>query len=97
MKEAIIGMTTTKRPISAISISIFYPREHVPWPELLAELRRQNRAGEEQIHALLMVKIMALGTFVSCSLVIFFSPSNKRNDSKVGGAFMVAKNCRKSD
>ena len=58
---------------------------------LLAELRRQNRAGEEQIHALLMVKIMALGTFVSCSLVIFFSPSNKRNDSKVGGAFMVAK------
>ena len=42
-----------------------------------------------------MVKIMALGTFVSCSLVIFFSPSNKRNDSKVGGAFMVAKNRRK--
>ncbi len=37
---------------------------------------------------LLMVKMEALGTFVSCSLVIFFSPSKRRNDSKVGGAFM---------
>ena len=36
-----------------------------------------------------MVKTAALGTFVSCSLVIFFSPSKSKNDSKVGGAFMV--------
>jgi len=39
---------------------------------------------------LLMVKMEALGTLVSCSLVIFFSPSKSKNDSNVGGAFMVA-------
>ena len=38
---------------------------------------------------MLMVKMEALGTFVSCSLVIFFSPSNSRNDSNVGGAFIL--------
>merc|ERR1719230_2395668 len=39
--------------------------------------------------SLLMVNMEALGTLVSCSLLIFFSPSNKRNDSKVGGAFIL--------
>ena len=39
--------------------------------------------------SLLMVKMEALGTFVSCSLVIFFSPSKSRNDSNVGGAFIL--------
>ena len=38
---------------------------------------------------LLMVKMDALGTLVSCSLVIFFSPSKSKNDSNVGGAFIV--------
>ncbi len=38
---------------------------------------------------LLMVKIEAFGTLVSCSFVIFFSPSKSKNDSKVGGAFIV--------
>ena len=28
-------------------------------------------------------------TLLSCSRVIFFSPSNSRNDSKVGGAFIA--------
>ena len=41
--------------------------------------------------SLLMVKMEAFGTLVSCSLVIFFSPSNRRNDSKVGGAFILQK------
>ena len=36
-----------------------------------------------------MVKMEALGTLVSCSLVIFFSPSKSKNDSNVGGAFIV--------
>ena len=36
-----------------------------------------------------MVKMDALGTLVSCSLVIFFSPSKSKNDSNVGGAFIV--------
>ncbi|TNN52315.1 hypothetical protein EYF80_037469 [Liparis tanakae] len=31
----------------------------------------------------------ALGTLVSLLMLIFFSPSNRRNDSKAGGAFMV--------
>ena len=39
--------------------------------------------------SLLRVKMAALGTFVSCSLVIFFSPSKRMNDSKVGGAFIT--------
>ena len=38
---------------------------------------------------MLRVKMAALGTFVSCSLVIFFSPSKRMNDSKVGGAFIT--------
>ena len=41
------------------------------------------------ILTLLMVKIEALGTLVSCSLVIFFSPSKSKKDSKVGGAFIL--------
>ena len=40
--------------------------------------------------SLLMVKTAALGTLVSCSLVIFFSPSNNKNDSNVGGAFIFS-------
>ena len=42
-----------------------------------------------KVLTLLIVKIEAFGTLVSCSLVIFFSPSKRRNDSKVGGAFMA--------
>ena len=43
-----------------------------------------------------MVKMEALGTFVSCSLVIFFSPSKSKKLSKVGGAFMVKRGTGKN-
>jgi len=39
--------------------------------------------------SLFSVNRHALGTLVSLLMLIFFSPSNRRNDSKAGGAFMV--------
>lgn len=38
--------------------------------------------------SLFRVNKQAFGTFVSLVMLIFFSPSNKRNDSKAGGAFI---------
>lgn len=40
--------------------------------------------------SLFRVNKQAFGTFVSLVMLIFFSPSNKRNDSKAGGAFIFA-------
>lgn len=39
--------------------------------------------------SLFSVNKQAFGTLVSLFILIFFSPSNKRNDSKAGGAFMM--------
>lgn len=39
--------------------------------------------------SLFSVNKQAFGTLVSLFILIFFSPSNKRNDSKAGGAFIL--------
>ena len=62
--------------------------------ELIDEILERNSKDEadEVSLTLLIVKIDALGTLVSCSLVIFFSPSKSKNDSNVGGAFILQSN-----